>query len=976
MRGGEQMQTQFVAFQSTYSLLKSTISIERILTYAQDNHIQHVAIADENVLFGAIEFYQKALNFGITPHIAMQLKIATVDIILIAKNNQGLTYLQQLSSKINSYDFVFVDVAELLFGMKDVIVVMNEYTEELLSVLKEMVNGDIFLQQSAGDKQSLVLEQIPVIHLPIINCLEASDQQILQTLYAIDQNTELVRLPSFPQAVIMPEKQISIPQVFIQALVEYDFQTYHLPAFSPNVLDNEMLFDNLCKKGLQKRYGQQITPQHIERLQYEMRVIKQMGFIDYFLIIWDVMRFARKKDIIIGPGRGSAVGSIVAYVLGITKIDPLSYQLLFERFLNTARKTMPDIDIDVEDRRRNEIIEYLREKYNYNHVANILTFGTFGAKSAIRDVAKAYNYDAEKVNALVKHITNSYKSIAENIADNPALQKIIKTHSDVEQIIRIAQIIEGFPRHTSTHAAGIILTNTPIQQFIATIEPESKMLVTQGTMYYCEHIGLLKIDFLGLRNLTIIRQVAEQVVEQTSVVNFIETQIIDDDKATFEMLSTGETTGIFQLESSGMRQVLQKFQIRKFTDIATVLALYRPGPMQFIDEYIARKDKKKRYQINLETVKPILQETYGIMVYQEQVMQIAQFVGQMSLSEADDFRRAMSKKNHQLLEEQRAKFLQGALSAQLDKDAVAELFDEIMAFASYGFNKSHALAYAKIAYQMAYLKVHYPAIFMCGLLNSVIHNEKKAFQYLQEAIRFGIKILPADINKSAGNYTVENGNIRIGLSAIKSVGKITVQNILAIRQEALYQNISDFLTRTDSKTVNTAVLQQLTNGYAFSSFSKNQKALHNYLAIHEAGRKFQGSTLQFIDADIAQDIDDYSLAERREIEQKAYGFALFAHPLLHYPKNPYSLTNPPKNYLSYIVYIEKIKEITTKKGDKMAFATVSDMREIAEVVIFPFAYEKFSLLLRVNTVVKITLQLPRDKANQKANPSITKIELI
>ena len=963
----------FPVFRSTYTLLQSAITIDAMLTYAEQKQIQHVTIADKNVLYGAIEFYQKARARQLVPHIGMQLQLAHLDLLLIAKNNQGLTALQHLSSKINSYDFVFTNEQDLFADVRNLLIVINNYQENLYHQLARFPECDVFLQQNLQLSGGLTLENKPVVHMPIINTLTAEDKQVLQVLYAIEENKELTNIELFPQAIRIDETPQEVPHIFETACVTYDFETYHLPAFSPDTLKNKQLFDVLCKKGLQKRYQHQLTPTHLERLQYEMSVIEEMGFIDYFLIIWDVMRFARAQDILIGPGRGSAVGSLVAYVLGITKIDPLAYDLLFERFLNTSRLTLPDIDIDVEDTRRNEIIQYLREKYGMEYVANILTFGTFGAKSAIRDVAKAYNIDAKRSAAVLKQVTQSTKTIAENLAENPALQKIIDTHDDIAQIIRIAQQIEGYPRHSSLHAAGVILTDTPIENFLATTEPTAGALVTQATMYFCERIGLLKIDFLGLRNLTIIRQVAEKVMTGDSVVQFVENDIPDNDQAAFDLLSSGETTGIFQFESGGMRQVLQRFKIQTFADIAVVLSLYRPGPMQFISEYIARKEGHKTYEIALPLVEPMLKETFGIMVYQEQVMQIAQTVGQMSLAEADNFRRAMSKKNAVLLEQQKERFIAGSKRINQDEQAVNILFDEIMAFASYGFNKSHAIAYGQIAYQMAYLKVHYPAVFMLGLLNNVISNEKKAYQYLQEAMRFGIKILPADINKSEGLYTEENGNIRIGLSAIKGIGKITVSHILEARAEGPFTTIADFLMRTDGKIVNSGALEQLTNGYAFSVFSKNQKAIHRYLEIHETGRKFQTASIKFIDDTIPQDIDDYTLAQRRDIEIEAYGYALFAHPLLHYPKNTTSLKTPPKSYLDYVVYIERVKEITTKKGDKMAFLTISDLKDMIEVVVFPQAYEKYGIFLRPQKVVKMTLILPRE---QKGNPSVSKVELI
>jgi len=947
-----------------------------MIAYAKTHDIKDLLLADKNVLYGAVEFYRKAEAADIKPHIGMRLDVETCKALLIAKNDAGLKRLRALSSMINSFDFSFQSFAALFAGLSDTIVVLDEPQAEAIEVLQTKQGCTVFLQRTgcATEADGLGLD---VVDLPICNGLARDDAQILHALYAIDRNTECQAIPTteFPQLIVPLVTATQLPADFSTACVHYQFDTYQLPTYSEDRVANEQLFEQLCYKGIKKRYGAALSSAHVERLQDEMNIIKAMGFIDYFLIIWDVMRFARKEDIIIGPGRGSAVGSIVAYVLGITKIDPLKYNLLFERFLNRERQTMPDIDIDVEDSRRLEIIAYLRQKYGYQRVAHILTFGTFGAKSAIRDISKAYSHDQAEINTVLGHMRNSMQSIAENIAQSQALQKIIKTHASIANIISLAQTIEGLPRHSSIHAAGIILTDAPIETFIATTEPEREVLVTQGTMAVCEQIGLLKIDFLGLRNLTIIRQVAAQVMVGPSVLAFIERSIPADDEATFKMLSTGETTGIFQLESPGMRQVLRKFKIEKFVDIPIVLSLYRPGPMQFIDTYIARKDKREHYAIELAVVAPILQETYGIMVYQEQVMQIAQVVGGMNLAEADNFRRAMSKKDYVLLQEQRAKFMAGAKEKGFDARAVATLFEEIMAFASYGFNKSHAIAYATIAYQMAYLKVHYPAVFMSGLLNSVMQNETKALSYLQEAGRFGIKILPADINKSAATYSVEQKNIRIGLGAIKSVGKITIDHIMKLRAENKFVSLADFLNRTDGKIVNVGVLNQLTNGYAFSAFSKNQKAIHAYLKVHEAGRKFQGEAIQF-DTTIDADVVDYTLEERRALEQKAYGFSLFAHPLLHYPKNAYSLMRPPKNYLSYIVYIERLHEITTKKGDKMAFATMSDIHEVTEVVIFPYAYERYSVVLREHTVVRVTLQLPKQGEDKKAKLSVSKVELV
>jgi len=965
-----------VVFKSSYSLLKSTITIEQMLNHAKTQQEKAIVIADENVLFGAIEFFQKSQAQNIIAHIGMQLLQPDIDVLIIAKNQNGYDWLKLLSSKINSYDYVFIDSLTLFQGIHDVIIIINNLAEPTFDFINQIASVDVYVQKLELFSLQNDISNLPEVNYPIINCLNVNDKLTLNTLAAISENTTINLLSKVPQAVIY-QKSENIIALLEQVTVIFDFTQHFLPTFSNDVSANQQLFASLCRKGIKKRYGDNLTNRHIERLQYEMQVISEMGFIDYFLIIWDVMRFARKADIIIGPGRGSAVGSIVAYVLGITKIDPLTYNLLFERFLNKDRKTLPDIDIDVEDTRRNEILKYLREKYGREYVANILTFGTFGAKSAVRDVAKAHGLENNKITQLSKQIKDSFANIEDNIKKNSSLRTIVESHTDIAHVIEIARLIEKMPRHTSTHAAGVILTKEPLENYLATIELDPGLLLTQATMHECEHIGLLKIDFLGLRNLTIIRQIAQSVAPTISCNEFIETQIPDNDKATFELLSKGETTGIFQLESRGMRQVLKQFTIEKFIDIASVLALYRPGPMQFIPEYIARKNTDKIYDNPINETKEILNATYGIMVYQEQIMEIAQKVGQMNLNEADNFRRAIAKKDKKLLELQRQQFISGATANKIEQEISQQLFDDIIAFANYGFNKSHAVAYAKIAYQMAYLKTHYLAVFMVGLINSVTHNEKKVFDYLQESTRLGLKILPLDINKSEKYYTVEQDKcIRIGLIAVKGLGRISIDHILTTRKEAEFANMANFLTRTDAKIINESLLYQLNKGYAFSCFSKNQRAVEKYIEVHEMGRKFQSSIVQIM-AEIPQDVEDYSLEEREEFEKNAYGYVYFAHPLLKYPPNEFSLYNPPKSTVNYFVVIDKVKVINTKTNKQMAFIVIRDMQEQVEAVVFPEAFLQYQLFLQPNRVVKILLRFQKnDQRENEITRNVIKIEII
>ncbi|MGL5042820.1 MAG: DNA polymerase III subunit alpha [Culicoidibacterales bacterium] len=963
---------EIIAFQSVYSLLQSTITIPMMIEYAAKMNCSRLLIADINNMSGVIEFYDRCEANKIKPYIGLQCHYQENIITCIAKSKEAYTSLNRVCSQLNA-TIKLADI-EIFSLLEDVVCIVEQARIEVINSIKVNEKNEVFFSQTA-DCRNTNQSEAKIIPFMIINHLEQKDGYTLEMLHAIDRRVEVTNLVDYTPLNLVGSKKTVLPLLQDKYPKIFDFSQQHLPLYQGTVAQKQQLFKTLCNKGLEKRYGAKINKTHIERLAEETSVIVEMGFIDYFLIIWDVMKFARNEDIIIGPGRGSAVGSIVSFVLGITKIDPLEHQLLFERFLNKDRKTLPDIDIDVEDARRIEIIEYLKVKYSIAHVVQIGTFGTFGAKSAIRDCAKACGYPPDKTAQLVKQIIFSQKTIRQNIAENPVIEKMMTLHHEIAQIIKLAETIEGFPRHFSTHAAGVLLTNQPITNHLATIEIEQNVLVTQATMKYCEQIGLLKIDFLGLRNLSVIRNVAKKIEPNKAIVTFIEQDIQLQDSKTYKLLEMAETAGIFQLESKGMRQILKKFQIKSFDDITTVISLYRPGPMQFIDEYIERKNNNKPYTDIMPETHEVLKSTYGIMVYQEQIMKIVQVVGQMSLADADTFRRAIAKKNLTLLTAQKQKFLRGAERQNISPENAQKVFAEIIAFANYGFNKSHAVAYAQIAYQMAYLKANHPAVFLTELINSVINNEKKVYLYLQEALRLGLKILPPDIIKSAGKYKAEGQNqIRMGLNSIKGIGKITVEQILRERSVAMFTGIGDFLGRLEGNLVNKDIVLQLVFAYAFHRFSKNQRALLRYVEIHEQGARFQGEIIK-LSNEIHRDIDDFSLEERMTQEQKAFGFSLFANPLLKYPPNKESLNETDKNYETFIVMVDSIKEITTKTKQKMAFIAISDLKETTECIMFPNAFEKYSIFVKPQKTLKIALKFQHGKNGEKTK-SIEKVELL
>ncbi|MDP5274408.1 DNA polymerase III subunit alpha [Chengkuizengella axinellae] len=753
-----------------------------------------------------------------------------------------------------------------------------------------------------------------------------------------------------------------------------------LPEYNPipEAITAHTYLKQLCEEGLVKRYKDQQDWKDLSfqkevkgRLNYELKVIQNMGYSDYFLIVWDFIRFAHENDIMVGPGRGSSAGSLVAYVLNITNVDPIRYQLLFERFLNPERISMPDIDIDFSDERRDEVIEYVVQKYGSEHVAQIITFGTMAAKAAVRDVGRVLNFSYQEVDKTAKMIPNQLGiTIEKALAYNPDLKNAYENNEKIFELLNMASKVEGFPRHSSTHAAGVVISKEPLTNYVPLQEGTEHIPLTQYPMEQLESIGLLKMDFLGLRTLSIIERTLGWIKQQVGIEINLQSLDVSDLK-TYEMLSKGDTTGIFQLESSGVRRVLKELKPSDFEDIISVLALYRPGPMEFIPKYIQGKHEQIEVEYPHASLISILSDTYGIIVYQEQIMQIASKMAGFSLGEADLLRRAVSKKKREVLDEQRAAFVAGSIQQGYKEKDANKVYDMIVRFADYGFPRAHATAYGVLAFQTAYLKAHYPVQFMSAMLTSVIGNQGKLAEYIDECRRMKIKILPPDVNESdilftpVFNETRTNqwiGAIRFGLAAIKNVGTTAMKSIIHERKESPFENLLDFCQKIDSKACNTRVLESLILSGAFDQLPGHRAQLLAVLdETMDAAVKWkkEREDLQIHLFGLTEEMNwtiDYpeviSFTETQKLEQEKEMLGLFVsgHPLDAYQQKISNMkTNEihllqelRENSIARIVgMIPSFRMILTKKGQQMAFMEVEDRIAKVEVVIFPEAWKKY-----------------------------------
>ena len=776
--------------------------------------------------------------------------------------------------------------------------------------------------------------------------------------------------------------------------VNIEFGVTKLPRFDvPEGYTAWEYLNKLCFEGLEERYHP-VTPELKERLEYELNTIKTMGYVDYFLIVWDFIKFARDHDIMVGPGRGSAAGSLVSYTLGITKLDPMRYQLLFERFLNPERVTMPDIDVDFCFERRQEVIDYVTRKYGKDRVVQIVTFGTLAARGVIRDVGRVLDMPYAQVDSIAKMIPNELNiTIDKALTMNHELKELYESDDQIHYLIDMSRRLEGLPRHTSMHAAGVVISQKPVDEYVPLSRASDGTLVTQYTMTTLEELGLLKMDFLGLRTLTVIQN-AVHLAERSSQTKIDMDHIDYNDPKVLEMIGSGKTEGVFQLESGGMKNFMKELKPRSLEDIIAGISLYRPGPMDFIPQYIRGKNHPETVTYDTPLLKPILEQTYGCIVYQEQVMQIVQALAGYSLGRADLLRRAMSKKKAAVMEKERESFVYGnpedgvpgCINNGIRERIANKIYDEMTDFAKYAFNKSHAAAYAVVSYQTAWLKYYYPVEFMAALMTSCIDNPGKVAEYILNSRQMGISILPPDVNQSEGIFTVEGRSIRYGMAAIKGVGKPVMEAVAREREEnGPFVSLQDFAERMSGKEINKKTVENFIKSGAFDSFGATRKQMMQvYVQVLDAvaqekknSMTGQMSLFDFVDEETKHsyeiplpNVGEYGKEEKLALEKEVLGIYISGHPLEEqeecWRKNitavttdflPDEETGMPKVVDGAKVIVggmitdKKIKY--TKNNKTMAFLTLEDLLGTLEIVVFPRDYERNASLMQEDAKVFI-----------------------
>ena len=781
--------------------------------------------------------------------------------------------------------------------------------------------------------------------------------------------------------------------------VDFDFNTYHFPKFdTPPGQDEAVLFEQKVREGFE-RILKQVKKRnpgfdksvYTDRIETELNLIKEMGFPGYFLIVADFINYAKENNVPVGPGRGSAAGSLVAYSLGITNIDPIEYGLIFERFLNPARKSMPDIDVDFCINGREKVFKYVVEKYGGGEkVAQIITFGKLKTRAVIRDVGRALDIPLGEVDAIAKMVPDVLNiSLEEALQQEPRIMALANQKPEVAELIQISKVLEGLPRHASTHAAGVVISDKPLVEYLPLFTGKKEEVVTQFDMKVVEKIGLVKFDFLGLRNLTVIDNTLKLIVRQGKEAPDIEALDFTD-TATYRLLASGDTTGVFQLESSGMKDLLVRLRPECFDDVIALVALYRPGPLDsgMVDDFVLRKHGKKSVEYLVPELAPLLKETYGVIVYQEQVMKIAGELASYSMSEADDLRKAMGKKIPEIMAKHRERFVQGAGDNSIDIKKAEQIFDLIAKFGGYGFNKSHSAAYALIAFQTAYLKAHFPVAFMASLLTSEMHSTDGVVKYISECRSHEINVLPPDINESDIVFTVSGDKIRFGLVAVKNVGEAAIESIIEARQAEHFDSLYDFCQRVDMGKVNKGVLISLIKCGAFDSTGAARSCLFSAL---EDAMDF-GQTIQQEKADPQMglfeacddslgincpplpEIEEWEEKELLKMEKEALGFYITGHPLNHYQDLIDKFTNADALSLKDHADAECVriagivrssKVIKTKKGDLMAFVTVEDMHGATEVVVFSSVYASASQLLTEDKPILVEGRVQKDENSAK-----------
>ena len=929
---------------TSYSLLNSLNEIKKIVALAVNYGYTSLAITDVNNMFGVMEFYKECINNNIKPIIGIELHINEYVVLLYAKNNLGYKNLIKLST-IKSDRELTID--DLIQYKDNLILVMpfSFYNEDIYNIYIDKFIGykDILEKDKIKDKKVLItnvsyLYEKDDIYLDYLIMIK--EGKILGE-YAFNNNKGYHLLKEEEILELTTNEDIeNIKYIIDNCNVNLTYQEGLLPIYDKDINSREYLY-NLSYKGLNKRLNGNIPKEYQERLEKELDVINQMGFNDYFLIVYDYVLYAKKNNILVGPGRGSAAGSLVSYTLGITDIDPIKYHLLFERFLNSERVTMPDIDIDFDASKRQDVIDYVIDKYGEKKVVGIITFNTLSAKQVLRDVGKVLNLKQSLLDTVSKMCN---KDLLTSYKENSSLKKLVDNSEDLKKLYEISLHLEGLPRHISVHAAGVVMSKYDIDESIPLYRNQLGMYVSGYSKDYLEELGLLKMDFLGISNLTLIDEVINNIRTDLKI-NITFNNIPLDDKKTIDLFKVGDTDGIFQFESPGMINFLKKLKADNFNDIVSAISLYRPGPMDSIPEYIKRKEGKVKIEYLHKDLEDILKDTYGIIIYQEQIMQIACKMAGYTLGEADILRRAMSKKKESILVKEREKFVKRSTSLGYQEDTVNKVYDLILKFANYGFNKSHAVSYSMIAYKMAFLKAHFYSYFMLSVLNNSINNENKSNVYIAILRSKNIKVLNPDINLSNNKYIIKNKQIICPLSIIRNVGNNISNLIIKERDNGQFTNFIDFVKRMYSKSINRKVIESLIISGAFNNFNYNKKTLINNLDnIINYVELSQDTGLIEIEEPVIDNFDEYSKEELINSEFNTFGFYLSSHPVSRYKDNKslntLVLDNYDNRFINIILEVNNIKEIITKKNDVMAFFRASDEYKQIDLTLFPKVYKE------------------------------------
>ena len=1029
-----------------YSLLDGSNKIQEYVNRVRELGMDSAAITDHGVMYGVIDFYRAARAAGINPILGCEVYVAPgsrfdreigsgddryYHLVLLAENNQGYANLMKIVSKsfvegfyykprvdlqlLEKYHEGLIALSACLAGEVARFLTRGMYEDAKAAALRYQDifgKGNFFLElqdhgipeQQNVNQQLLKMHRETGIELVATNDVHytlAEDAQPHDVLLCLQTGKKLsdenrMRYDGGQYYVKSPEEMERLFPYATEALenthkiaerchVEIEFGVTKLPKFDvPEGYTSWEYLNELCFKGLEERY-QPVTEELKERLNYELSTIKNMGYVDYFLIVWDFIRYARDHDIMVGPGRGSAAGSLVAYTLGITQLDPIRYDLLFERFLNPERVSMPDIDVDFCFERRQEVIDYVRRKYGDDCVVQIVTFGTLAARGVIRDVGRVMDLPYAQVDTIAKMIPQELNiTIDKALKMNPELKKTYEDQPEIHDLIDTARRLEGLPRHTSMHAAGVVISQKDVSEYVPLSRAQDGSIVTQFTMTTLEELGLLKMDFLGLRTLTVIQNAVHLIVQDTGV--HLDMQQIDyNDKKVLDSLGTGRSDGVFQLESAGMKNFMKELKPQSLEDVIAGISLYRPGPMDFIPQYIRGKNHPDTIQYDCPQLEPILKPTYGCIVYQEQVMQIVRNLAGYTLGRSDLVRRAMSKKKAAVMEKERQNFVYGneaegvpgCIANGISEQVANKIYDEMIDFAKYAFNKSHAAAYAVVSYQTAFLKYYYPVEFMAALMTSVIEMPNKVAEYIQVCRQMGISILPPDVNCGIYGFSVDHGAIRYGLSAIKSVGRPVINALVEEREKnGTYRSLKDFIERLTG-IVNKRAIENFIKAGALDCLEGNRRQKMNVYGqivdsiAQEKKNSFAGQMSLF---DLVSDEDkkdfeirmpnvgEYDKEMVLAFEKEVLGIYLSGHPLEGYRGimdkmisakttdfQPDEESGIPKVYDGQKVIIGgMITERTikyTRNNKVMAFLTVEDLVGTVEVVVFPRDYEKWQTLI-------------------------------